>query len=269
MADFKFEQKTVTMGHGKTEYIEAGSGYPVIMLHGSMIFQGGIDWLPCMPQIAEKYRVIAPDQLGWPLGETRSDMDAFPSLVDFVREFQDALGITQSHLVGTSMGGWIAGIVAYESPNRVGKCVQTGHNGITGGPNAGMMNYDQPPADDMAREWVVRVTEGRDIDAEEILQRKLERIHDPEFVNAFRNLMHSMGGGENRVRYSLGRRFEHTTSPTLFLFGESDTGSMKKAAELPGMLPGSRLVVMKDSGHRNHIEQPEVFGKHVVDFFDE
>jgi pimeloyl-ACP methyl ester carboxylesterase len=263
------EQRSVRLSHGTTNYVEAGSGYPVIMLHGSMIYQGGVDWLPSMRTIAENYRVLAPDFLGWPTGDTRANMDAFPSLVDFVREFQDALNLDSSHVVGTSMGGWIAGLLAYESPDRVSKCVQTGHNGFNASPNAGMTNYDKPPSDAEARDWVLNVTKGSGVDGEALLTQKLRKIHDPEFLSAFRNLMHSMGDGENRQRYSLERRFSHFKVPTLFLFGENDGGPMKIASNLPNSLPGSRLVVMKDSGHRNHIEQPEVFGKTVVEFFDE
>jgi len=270
VAGLAFEQKNVSMSHGTTHYVEAGTGYPVIMLHGSMIFQGGIDWLPCMPQIAEKFRVLAPDFLGWPTGDTRPNMDAFPSLVDFVREFQDSLGISSSHLVGTSMGGWIAGLVAYESSSRVGKCVQTGHNGFTTSPNRGMTNWDQPPADEEAQKWVMDVTKDADIDGETILQEKLDKIHDPDFVSAFRNLMHSMGDGENRERYALGRRLPHTPVPTLFLFGENDSpATMAISEKLPQMAPHGRLVVMKDSGHRNHVEQPVVFGMNVVDFLSQ
>ena len=270
MAGFAFDQKSVQMSHGTTHYVEAGSGYPVIMLHGSMIFQGGIDWLPCMPHIAEKFRVIAPDQVGWPTGDTRPNMDGFPSLVDFVRELQDALGIESSHLVGTSMGGWVAGLVAYESPNRVGKVVQTGHNGFTTSPNKGFSNWDQPPADSEAREWVMDVTKDADIDAEKVLQAKLDRMHDATFVSAFRNLMHHMGDGDHREQYAVGRRLAHTTVPTLFLFGENDSpATMEISTKLPKMTPDGRLVVMKDSGHRNHIEQPVVFGKNVADFLSE
>jgi pimeloyl-ACP methyl ester carboxylesterase len=222
-----------------------------------------------MGPIAEKFRVIAPDFLGWPTGDTRPNMDAFPSLVDFVREFQDALDIDSSHVVGTSMGGWIAGLLAYESPDRVGRCVQTGHNGFNASPNAGMTNYDKPPSDEEARDWVLNVTKSSNVDGESVLKQKLKKIHDPEFLAAFRNLMHSMGEGENRERYSLQRRFAHFKVPTLFLFGENDRGPMKIADELPRELPGSRLIVMKDSGHRNHIEQPAVFGEDVVEFLSE
>ena len=270
MADLAVDQKSVSMNHGTTHYVEAGSGYPVIMLHGSMIYQGGVDWLPCMPQIAEKFRVLAPDFVGWPTGDTRPDMDGFPSLVDFVREFQDALGIESSHLVGTSMGGWVAGLVAYESPDRVGKCVQTGHNGFTTSPNAGFSNWSQPPADEEARAWVLNATRDVDIDAEAIVAAKLAKMHDADFVSAFRNLMHHMGDGNHREQYAVGRRLAHTRVPALFLFGENDSpATIKISPELPKMTPDGRLVVMKDSGHRNHIEQPVVFGKNLVDFFSE
>jgi pimeloyl-ACP methyl ester carboxylesterase len=44
---------------------------------------------------------------------------------------------------------------------------------------------------------------------------------------------------------------------------------MEIAPKLPSMTSNGKLVVMKDSGHRNHIEQPAVFGKNVVDFLSE
>jgi pimeloyl-ACP methyl ester carboxylesterase len=260
------ERKCVQLSHGETYYVEAGTGFPVIMLHGSMMYQGGVDWLPSMGRVAEKFRVLAPDFLGWPTGDSSAGVDAFPRLVDFVREFQDALGITSSHLVGTSMGGWIAGLVCYESAERVGKCVQTGHNGFNASPNRHMMEFDQPPGDDEAREWVLNVTRGSGLDGEALLREKLARMHDPTFAANFRTIMHSMGAGDNRAHYSLGRRLPRTTVPTLFLFGENDAVPMKIAADLPSRLPGSRLVVMKDSGHRNHTEQPEEFGKNVASF---
>ena len=40
-------------------------------------------------------------------------------MTDFIREFQDALNIRSSHVIGATKGGWIAGLFAYESPNRV------------------------------------------------------------------------------------------------------------------------------------------------------
>src|SRR6266545_680406 len=96
-------ENSVKLSHGITHYFEAGSGPPVIMLHGSGIEQGGADFLPCMDVLGQELRVLAPDFVGWPPSDSFSEMSSFPYLVDFVREFQDALGLETSHIVGVSM----------------------------------------------------------------------------------------------------------------------------------------------------------------------
>ena len=270
-------QKRVHLGHGTTDYVEAGTGYPVIMLHGPTFFMGGIDWLPCIDYVAAKYRVLAPDFPGWGTGDTYPGMDTFPALVDFVREFQDALSITSSHIVGRSMGGWIAGLLCYESPHRVSKCIQTAHHGFNAPLDyetlhQGMANYDQPPSDEAARAWVLDVSKNANIDLEPILKDRLLKLHDPAWVSAFRDIMHSLGNRERRTRYSFtGRRYALTTVPTLFLMGDHDKEHMAafEEADVINRLPGSRMTVMNGSGHRPHIDEPELFSRYVLDFLDE
>src|SRR5436305_3561991 len=88
--------RQVTLSHGKTRYLEAGTGHPVILLHGVAIAGGSDDWRPAIEHLAGRYRILAPDFVGWPPGDTYAGMDAFPYLTDFVREFQDALGLKSS-----------------------------------------------------------------------------------------------------------------------------------------------------------------------------
>ena len=57
--------------------------------------------------------------------------------------------------------GWIAALLCYESPNRVDKCIQTGHNGVGARPNAGMVNW-KPPTDEAIRAWIHKVAKGAD-----------------------------------------------------------------------------------------------------------
>ena len=125
-------RREVQLSHGTTRYYESGAGEPVIFLHGSGIEQGADDFLPSFPILADRFRVISPDLLGWPPSDTFGDIASFPYLVDFLREFQDGLGLRSSHIVGVSMGAWIAAIFAYESPQRVDKLVITGNPGLHG-----------------------------------------------------------------------------------------------------------------------------------------
>ena len=103
----KFEH-FVAMSHGRTRYFEAGTGEPCILLHGVNFTAGGTNWLPVLEQLARTVRVIAPDFLGWGPGDRLDQGYSFAYLVDFVRELQDKLDLRTSHIVGHSIGGWIA-----------------------------------------------------------------------------------------------------------------------------------------------------------------
>src|SRR5436190_17943097 len=172
--------KTVQLRHGKTRYIEAGTGHPLILLHLSSIESGADDCLATLDVLAPAFRVLAPDLLGFPPSDTLDGINAFPALVDFLREFQDALGIKSSHVVGASMGGWIAGLFAYESPDRCDGVVIGGHP-FTGAPNRGMLSFttDSVTPDARVRDWAEKRTLGYGVDTEALLQEKLEKIHEP------------------------------------------------------------------------------------------
>jgi len=259
--------KYVQLRHGRTRYIDVGTGPSLILLHQSSIEGGADDYLACLPHLAPHFRVLVPDLLGWPPSDTQDDIDAFPFLVDFLRQFQDALGLARSHVVGVSMGGWIAGLLAYESPERIDKVIVSGHP-FTGGPNRNMLDYtlDSVTSDEGVREWLIKVTQGQDADVEALLQEKLAKIHQPGFAEAFVKVMRSMGAPANRQHYAMIHRLSHLRVPALVLLGERDKAAMALKDELEQKLaPSSQLRVIA-SGHRMHVEDPEVFCTAVVDY---
>src|SRR5438132_12211450 len=100
--------KDVQLRHGKTRYIDVGTGHPLILLHLSSIEGGADDYLGSLDVLAPHFRVLVPDLLGWRPSDTQLGIDAFPFLTDFLREFQYALGLNSSHVCGLSIGAWIA-----------------------------------------------------------------------------------------------------------------------------------------------------------------
>ena len=257
---------TLDLSHGKTYYFEAGSGTPLIMLHGSGIEQGGADFLPGMNVLARDFRVLAPDFVGWPPSDTFGDIASFPYLVDFIREFQDALGIERSHIAGVSMGGWIAGLFAYESPHRVEKVVIGGNPGLFGSPNRRMANW-QVPDDATVERWLEGVTRVPGIDASGLLSQKLSKLHEAGVADNFGRLMRHMADDANRKRYALDRRLPHLKVPALFLWGKTDP-TIEQAAKSQELTPGSKLAVL-EAGHRMHIEDALLFASAIRDFLVE
>ena len=114
------DSRFVKVGPHTIHYLEAGTGEPMILIHGWLCW--GAYWKKVMPLISDRYRIIAPDLLGHgisdkPLGaEVSYGTDA---QAERIIAFMDALGIEKAHVVGHSMGGEIAAKVALAAPERV------------------------------------------------------------------------------------------------------------------------------------------------------
>lgn len=253
----------VQLSHGQTRYYESGSGEPVIFLHGSGIEQGADDFLPSFPALADHFRVISPDLLGWPPSDTFGDIASFPYLVDFLREFQDALGLRSSHLVGVSMGAWIAAIFAYESPQRVNKLVITGNPGLHGSPNRRMLSW-QVPDETTVGNWVSKVARAEEVDAATVTREKVAKMQTEGYVEAFAKIMTHMGTDANRQRYAMERRLPYVEAETLYLWGKTDP-AIDQAGIWHRLTPNSKLQVV-EAGHRLHVDEPELFSGCVRDF---
>jgi pimeloyl-ACP methyl ester carboxylesterase len=258
-------RKEVELSHGKTPYLEAGTGHPVVLIHGVAVGGGSDDWRPVIEQLAQHYRVLAPYSLGWPPGDTYPTMDAFPYLTDHVREFQDALGLKSSHIIGATMGGWIAGLFAYESPNRVDKLIMTGNPGFHGAANDRLANFEVPE-EDRVRAGIDRVGVGlSDAEKDAIVKEKMAKLNDPSFAEAFGKMMKTMADHGNRQRFNLIRRLPHLTMPTLFIIGKGDPSS-EHLDKLKSVTPNSKVVLIEDGAHQVHYENTDQFCKAVIEF---
>jgi pimeloyl-ACP methyl ester carboxylesterase len=258
-------RKEVTLSHGRTRYLEAGAGHPIVLLHGAGMAGGADDWRPALDPLSAHFRVLAPDFIGWPPGDTRDNLDAFPYLTDFVREFQDAMELRSSHIVGATMGGWIAGLFAYESPNRVDKLVMTGNPGFHGAPNERLANVQMPTEEQIRRALERVATSLSEAEREALIQEKVHKVQGPGYTEAHARMMKTMADPTNRARFNLIRRLPHITAPTLFLLGRHDPSS-EMADRLQSLVPGSRMRIIEEGGHQVHYENTEEFAKNVVEF---
>ncbi len=97
---------------------ESGEGEPLLLLHGYP--QDHRCWLPVVPRLAKKRRVIALDWFGW--GESEQSLTMIPRYADEIRRVGavlDALGLADADLFGHDYGGLLAMGFAAASPDRV------------------------------------------------------------------------------------------------------------------------------------------------------
>lgn len=120
--------KSVHVSGIAVNYLDAGEGPPVILLHGS---GPGVtayaNWRLVMPELAKRFRVLAPDIVGF--GYTERPADARYTLDFWLQHllgFVDAQGLAKASFVGNSFGGALALHFAARFPGRVDKLVLMG-----------------------------------------------------------------------------------------------------------------------------------------------
>lgn len=261
-------EKFVEMSHGKSRYLEAGSGYPTILMHGAGFLSGADNWLPVMPGLAQRLHVYALDSLNWGPGDVFNQEFSFAYQVDHMREFMDVLGIEKANFIGHSMGGWLVTLLAYESPDRVNKAVLVAAGGTATRPLQNMVEFKVPSAEQV-REQVGRRLANLPpgIDGNHYLEQYLQKAADPAHGEAFAAVMRHMTNPMTRQRYNTLRRLPHIKVPTLIIWGRDDqTNALSMGEDLQRGIPGSKLVVFDNTGHGVPQEQPQRFVEEVLAF---
>jgi pimeloyl-ACP methyl ester carboxylesterase len=107
----KVEEHWLELPDGRMRYLKAGSGPPLILIHGLMGYS--FSWRFTIPALAPHATVYAIDNLGTGLSSACADIDcSVRATAERVLQFADALGILDFDLLGTSHGGGVAIMVA-------------------------------------------------------------------------------------------------------------------------------------------------------------
>jgi pimeloyl-ACP methyl ester carboxylesterase len=117
--------KAIQVSAGTIRYREAGTGPPIVFVHGYLV--DGRLWDGVVEALADRYRCIAPD---WPLGAHQIAMspDADltpPGIATIIADFLAALDLEDVTLVANDSGGAMSQVLVARRPARVGRLVLT------------------------------------------------------------------------------------------------------------------------------------------------
>jgi len=270
---------------GKPIFVaEAGSGAPVVMLHGGGPGASGVsNYSRNIDALAEHFRVIVPDMPGYGRSAKGVDQsDPFGYLADTIRGLIDELGLATAHVIGNSYGGAAALRMALDTPGRVGKLILMGPGGIgttRGAPTAGLkslMSYYSgtgPSRDKLAafiRNYLVY--DGASVPASLIETRYVASV-DPEVV-ADPPLRRPSGPMAVRTLWRMDltrdRRLKQLATPTLVLWGRDDKVNRPNGGPmLANLMPNADLVMTSRTGHWMQWERADLFNRVAVDFLSE
>ncbi len=110
----------MTGGHGTIPWhcLEAGSGPPLLLLHG--LGASSFSWRHLLPVLSRSYRVLAPDLPAHGATPAAATPDFhLDTLVQGITDLLDRRGVARAVVAGNSLGGGLAVLLASQAPQRV------------------------------------------------------------------------------------------------------------------------------------------------------
>lgn len=247
----------------KTHYLEAGSGPPLVLVHGG---GAGADargnWSACIDPLARRHRVLAVDMVGF--GDTeKPDPARFEYSQDARNRhlvgFLEALSLEPALLVGNSMGGCTALGVAMEWPERVRGLVLMGSAGLNAelSPAIRTILSYQPTMDNMRAIIETLTGDGFEID-EDLVRYRYELTQQPGAMVAYGATMKWIAeqGGLFYPEEAIAR----VQTPALIVNGRDDVVVPKELAwRFHELLDHSWLHLIPHCGHWAMIEHRDEF----------
>jgi pimeloyl-ACP methyl ester carboxylesterase len=203
------------------QYLEAGSGPPLLLLHGHE--QSATSWRWVLPALARTHRVLALSLPGH--GESGPAVNGYApgrDLAPLVADFLDTLGVGSLHVVGNSVGGAVALRVALADPARVRTLTLVDSAGL-----------------------------GRDVNP-------LLALNTLPMIGELAIMISRMPGGDvGRTSMSTAMLFAQPSRVPAQFFTEQHAVAQAQAAV--DRLPDGRLALLADCGHLPHVECPDRF----------
>ncbi|MTI46471.1 alpha/beta fold hydrolase [Sporosalibacterium faouarense] len=261
------------MGHVKANGINIyyeiyGDGIPLVLI-GGLGYSSWI-WYKQVHELSKDFRVIVYDNRGigkTDMPDTEYTIEIF---ADDLAELLIALDIKHSHILGFSMGGYIAQYFAIKYPDMIDKLILCSTS--YGGPNCipipkqslrtifagGEPLIAQTEARAMIEMSISRSTQNNKNTVEELLEKKT-MTSQPKYAYQ-RQLMAAAG-------FNVEDELQKIKSETLILSGREDKIIPSENSQLLSRnIPGSKVYTVEDAGHLFFIEKAVFTNKLIVEF---
>ena len=220
-------------------------------------------WLPLYERLSQSVDLIAPEHPGFGETEMPEWLDGFDDLVIHYDSLLDALGLDRVHVVGYSLGGWIAAELAVFHPRRLASLTLITPIGlrIPGKPIGDLFAMDPEVVrhDDLQRS---RPTPRR--------SRPTSRASTRSSTSSGRWRRVARLAWNPRYDPKLERRLARVTCPALVVRAEHDRLVPDEIAErYAELIAGARIETVPGTGHALIVEQPEKTADVISTFIQE
>ena len=272
------ELKFLELHGDRIAYRDAGAGEVLLLIHG--MAGSSCTWRAVMPQLAKKFRVVAPDLLGH--GESAKPRGDYSlgAFAVWLRDFLDELGVSQATVVGHSLGGGVAMQFVYQHPDYCKRLVLISSGGL--GPDVGLILrlLSAPGAElvlpviapqpvlsvgNKLRSWFTGVGIQSPRGAE--LWSAYSSLADRQTRQSFLRTLRSVVDYRGQAVSALNRLQLRAELPVMAIWGEQDNIiPVDHAYAAQAARTDSRLQVLPHVGHFPQVEAPTEVVELIDDF---
>lgn len=242
--DMTIQQRRVMVEGIEVTYQEAGTGKPIILVHG--LSGSTLWWSRNIEPLSQRYRVLAVDLPGFGALRRYRDSFALQRGAHWLRSFMTAVGVRRTHLIGHSMGGYICLRLAAAYPRSVRRLVLAAP---AGAPLAASLFGEVVPLMGAVRYATPSFLPVLAYDALRTGPRML--------LSTARDILQLNVSGE----------LKSVRTRALLVWGEHDRlVPVVNGEALRQVLPRARMVVLPGAGHVVMYDRAEEFNRAVLAF---
>ena len=228
----------------------AATREPLLLLRGT---DASDDWLPYMDELAARFDVIVPEHPGFGGKPMPRWLDCVGDLANFYLDLIDVLALGRVHVVGTSLGGWIAADMAHRYSDKFATLTLVGAAGIR-----------------------IPQVDGIDLFMRSEEQALQDRFHDLVIADAVSARMLTAANEDVRLANAittarvawnprlhdpqLAKWLHRIQVPTAIVWGEHDRIlPVAYARAFEQAIPGASVSIVRGCGHAVALERPDAF----------
>ncbi|HEX3734236.1 MAG TPA: alpha/beta hydrolase [Solirubrobacterales bacterium] len=271
------ERKEIDLPAGRVRYREAGSGKPIVFVHGYLV--DGRLWDGVVDRLGDRFRCLAPD---WPMGSQqiamKPDADLSPpGVAATIASFLDALDLDDVTIVGNDSGGAMSQVLVSRHPARIGRLVLTNcdtHENFPPGIFKAM-----PPLAKLPGGMAVLAAPFRIPAAARFAFKPFARTHIPDELIAswmapalrdpgvMRDLKKVTAGMDKRHTLEAAAKLRDSELPILLTWAPGDKYfPISYAERLAGEVKNARIVQIPDAKTFVALDQPQRLAEEIAGF---
>jgi pimeloyl-ACP methyl ester carboxylesterase len=247
------------------EITERGSGAPLLFLHSGHPTGRMDPAAEIITKLAQDFRVIVPTHPGFGRDPAPANLTTVDDLAYLYLDLLDAMDLSKVILAGVSFGAWIAAEMAVKSTQRLCALVLGNPVGIKVG------GRESRDIVDIYSIFDKQIAELAYADAKLGMPDRTKLSED--------ELTYMAKSRESTARYGwspylhnpkLKGRLHRIRIPTLILYGAADRIlAQGYGRAFAAAIPGAQYQEIAEAGHFPHLEQPELFARHLTNFVRE